>query len=232
MNHFNNALKFSAIIVVLIILTFGYVLWERYLGNHFVGMFDEYGLPSRIFRTGWPLLLDAWPLWFIPTLFILVLVQCGEYIAQRFINAKRKAATASEIKKISTAIESKEKMQIDFTRALEIEGLKQQVDILKKKYFEEHQKSQEIMRDAEETSIALQTAQKKAAEAVAAAAAATAAQPPTQPRVQAPTNAHNEAVISSLKADNKKLQKQITELQEDLEQSNALIEKLLETQGN
>ncbi len=229
----NNLTKLKPLFQLLIILaiifliTLGYIVWGRYLNNHFLGSFDQYGSPSSVFETGWQIMTHAWPLWVIPTLFFLAIIELIEFLVRDYTNSQKEEeqkSTEQQTKKIEKV---KEKSQMDFTRALEIEELKQQVDILKHKYFEEHQKAQESSRNIEEMSIALEAARK--------AAAAVPPPPPAEPRkTTAPvaTNAHNEVVISSLKAENKKLLKQVAELQEDLEQSNALIEKLLETQGS
>lgn len=223
MNNFNNIsnpLKIVLLSVILVLSILGYILWGRYLDNHFVGTFDSDGLPSIFTHTGWLLMLDAWPLWLIPSLFILLLTQIAGVFIRHLLGTQKNQTSQIEQQKTQMLNQVKEKSQMDFTRALEVEELKQQVDILKHKYFEEHKKAEEALRNAEEVSIALESAQK-----------ANKAQP--RPAVSAQSSAdsaHNEILISSLKVDNKKLQKQVAELQEDLEQSNALIEKLLETQ--
>lgn len=224
----NNISKIIALAVVLIILILGFVLWEDYLRDHFVGAFDQYGLPSKFFRTGLPLMIDAWPIWVIPSVLLVLLAVTVERIFQHFSDEKKQQLTKDHENKAAMIAEAKGKNQIEFNRALEIEGLKQQVEILKQKYFEEHRKSQDVARIIEEATLQTQLAQKEASEAKAIAAASSKS---TKTTISAPSNAHNEAVITSLKADNKKLQRQIAELQEDLEQSNALIEKLLETQA-
>lgn len=224
MNYLNkNTLKIVALGFILVLLTMGFVLWGHYLNNHFVGAFDEYGLPSKFFRVGWPLMIDAWPLWFFPSLFFVLIAQTAKWVLQYLLASKEKDTKAQ-----NAGIS--EKSHVEFHRALEVEGLKQQVDILKHKYFEEHHKSQELAQHIEESTLAVQLAQKEATEAKAIAAAAQKSSSGTA--TPQPSNAHNEAIITTLKADNKKLQRQIMELQEDLEQSNALIEKLLETQGS
>ncbi len=229
----NNLKKLHTVFQLLIVLAilflviFGYIVWGRYLNNHFLGSFDQYGTPNNIFETGWDIMSHGWPLWVIPTLFFLVIVELIEFLARGYVEAQKEDDQKSTEQQTQKITKIKEKSQMDFTHALEIEQLKQQVDILKHKYFEEHQKTQESARNIEEMSIALEAAQK--------AAAAVPPPPPVEPRkTTAPvaTNAHNEVVITSLKAENKKLLKQVAELQEDLEQSNALIEKLLETQGS
>ena len=233
MNYFNNnTFKIIALAIVLVILTIGFAAWEDYLNDHFVGTFDQYGLPSQFFRTGWPLIIDAWPFWLIPSVLLVLLVQTIERALRHFMGAKNKKTEEANAQKTAAIINAKEKNHIEFNRALEIESLKQQVEILKHKYFEEHRKSQDSTRNIEEAVLAMHLAKKEASEAKALAQAAVFKNPTVAKAPPAPTNAHNEAVITSLKADNKKLQKQIAELQEDLEQSNALIEKLLETQGS
>jgi hypothetical protein len=232
MNFNKKTRQIIALAVVLIILTIGFAAWQDYLNEHFVGTFDQYGLPSQFFRTGWPLIIDAWPIWLIPSVLLVLIVQTIDRVLRHFIEAKRNTIAESNAEKTATITGGKEKNQIEFHRAIEIESLKQQVEILKHKYFEEHRKSQDATRNIEEAVLALHLAQKETAEAKAVAQAAVFAAPSPAKTTQAPSNAHNEAVITSLKADNKKLQKQIAELQEDLEQSNALIEKLLESQGN
>ena len=233
MNNFNNnAFKIIALGVILAFLTAGFVFWQNYLYDHFMGTFDAYGLPSQSFRTGWPLMIDAWPFWFFPSLLMIILVQVSLWVIQQTSKSKQQKEQEENSKKTTAINAVKEKSNIEFNRALEIEGLKQQVEILKHKYFEEHHKLQEIMRNTEESTLSLQLAQKEAAEAKAAAERALSKAKTSASPSSSPSNAHNEAVITSLKAENKKLQKQVAELQEDLEQSNALIEKLLETQGN
>lgn len=224
---FSLSTTFKLIIVAIILAlhTVLYVLWRHYLSDHFLGSFDEYGIPSNIFHTGWGIMLSEWPLWLVPTLYGVVLFNLIGYTITGYLRSKKDKTRFLNEQKNQKTEEIKAKNQMDFKHALELEELKQQVDILKHKYFEEHHKAEEANRTAEQMSEELEMAKKAAAKI------------PTPPKAEVKkalpaTNAHNEAVIATLKADNKKLVKQIDELQEDLEQSNALIEKLLETQGS
>lgn len=206
---------------VLVLLTILYVWWGRYLNEHFAGTFDVYGLPSKFYRTGWFLLIDAWEIWVIPTLFLLIVGLGLEHWFRHVhtysesFSKHRRVLEAMREKQIMELASQKAKNKMSFSHALELEALKQQVGILKGKYLEERQRSEQVVRDADE---AIEKARKQVPSPVAIM--------PTPP-----SNAHNEAIISSLRAENKKHLKQIADLQDDLDQSNALIEKLLEGQG-
>lgn len=213
-------LKTIGLGLVLVLLTIIYVWWGHYLHRHFAGAFDEYGLPSKFFRTGWFLLIDAWEIWVIPTLFLLIV---GLGLEHWFLHVHTYSESFSKHRKVLEAMREKQIMELasqkaknkmSFSHALELEALKQQVGILKGKYLEERQRAEQAVRDADE---AIQKASRQSPLSVVAAPAL-------------PSNAHNEAIISSLRAENKKHLKQIADLQEDLDQSNALIEKLLEGQ--
>ena len=213
-SQYQQRIVLAILLVIIIALTTGYILWGNYLETHFVGTFDQYGLPSKLFRSGWALMLDAWPLWLFPAVFISILVRASEIMFRRYFLELSKADLAKlEIEKTEQTkiIHTHEKKEHDFNHALEIETLKQQVNILKTKYIEEHNRAEEAIRTAEE-------ATERAEEATEAIPP-----PPIVKMLQAPVNTQNEALIISL-------QKKIKTLQEDLEQSNALIEKLLETQ--
>jgi len=43
-------------------------LWEVFMQNHFIGRFDDHGLPSHISKPGWHLFFSAWPVWLMPTI--------------------------------------------------------------------------------------------------------------------------------------------------------------------
>jgi hypothetical protein len=220
----STTFKLLLVSVILILLTIAFAMWGYYLNHHFVGSFDEYGIPSEIFHSGWDIGTQEWPVWVIPSFFFLALFALAFFLISDYLSTKIPKQDTHKAEE--TIVKITEAKQLNFTRALELEELKQQVDILKHKYFEEHHKVEEANRNVEQMNIALAVAQKETAAALTAVPKKT-----EEKKTPVITNAHNEAVISSLKADNRKLHKQITELQEDLEQSNALIEKLLETRG-
>jgi len=220
-DNIKSLLKTIGVGCILVILTILYVWWRHYLSDHFAGEFDAYGLPSKMFRSGWFLLVDAWELWVIPTLIFLIIGLSVEYWCRHILPESSHHASTHENdelkeKEMLVVAEKKAHQNISFSHALEIEALKQQVEILKKKYLEERQHAEQTLRDADEM---LEKAKR-----------ATPVMPSSAAPTSAPSNAHSEAVITSLRAENKKLQQQVTDLQEDLDQSNALIEKLLEEQ--
>jgi len=44
----------------------GFHIWEVYLSNHFIGTYDEYGIPYKFSGHGWRLMLIGWPIWVNP----------------------------------------------------------------------------------------------------------------------------------------------------------------------
>lgn len=71
----------------------GYDSWSLYLNRHFLAGIDQLGVFYRASRGGWYLLLDAWPLWVIPNLFVLgIYGACAWYLQKRLAeSAQRKA---------------------------------------------------------------------------------------------------------------------------------------------
>ena len=130
-----NILKIATLAGVLIFMTVGFAFWQDYLREHFVGGFDQYGLPSQFFRTGWPLALDAWPIRVTPSVLLIILVQTIDRIIRHFADSKKEKIASENAQKMAEIGEAKGKNQMEFNRSLEIESLKQQVEILKKKYF-------------------------------------------------------------------------------------------------
>jgi len=54
--------------------TAGFHLFEVFLHNHFLGTYDEQGLPYKFSESGWELLLRAWPIWFVPMLIVILIL--------------------------------------------------------------------------------------------------------------------------------------------------------------
>jgi|GEM_PF-6580707 len=65
---------FTAVIVFAVLIATGIFLWEAYLTNHFIGSYDEQGLPVYVSNSGWILMWHTWPLWFMPTLGVTLLI--------------------------------------------------------------------------------------------------------------------------------------------------------------
>lgn len=229
MNNFKNIknlddiLRIAVVVAILALISVGYTLWIHYLDSHFVGTFDVDGLPSTFFRTGWPLMLDAWELWLVPSIFILVIAELSRYAYQCFYKKPSQATAISSPQPTTHPHIEIQQNSLDFEHSLEIETLKQQNVIIKAKYFEEHKRAEQAIREKEEVLFKLESMSKEMPQQTA---------PIFMQAPPAPSTAHFEAEISSLKAENKKLLKQMTGLQDDLEQSNALIEKLLEVQSD
>lgn len=198
------------VIMAILLLIVAYVLWSNYLDSHFIGTFDQYGLPVQFSQTGWSLLFIAWPLWAIP----LMVIQALIYIGRLVFSCWKHTPISPEPEKPPISTPPLHHLnENDFSRALEIETLKFQFDTIKKKYFEEHKKMEETLLMAKKAKGKKSTNSSKSPEIMSTNANH--------------SSAHYEAIITSLKAENKKSLKQIAVLKEDLEQSHSLIEKLL-----
>lgn len=70
-------LRISIIVVVIALVSAwgaaGFHLWENYLSNHFIGTYDEYGIPYKFSGHGWRLMLRGWPIWVVPTFLALAI---------------------------------------------------------------------------------------------------------------------------------------------------------------
>jgi len=63
-------LKFLYLFFAVFLLTVSFYFWERYLLNHFLGGYDQYGLPAQQSATGFFFFLAGWPVWSFPLLVI------------------------------------------------------------------------------------------------------------------------------------------------------------------
>lgn len=120
--------------IILSLLTTGLQLWQVYLAEHFLGGFNEYGLPANFSRNGWGLMWDALPLWLVPTLIFALLAI--------FFTLTFKIATdsSSEIQTQPLSPSKPEESEIragmtdaDLLHALEIQKLKRELAGLKTK---------------------------------------------------------------------------------------------------
>ena len=72
----NGPLKTKIIlltIIAVILASVSYYFWEDYLFSHFLGGYDQYGLPKQVSYQGFYFFFAAWPLWLYP-LFLLCLL--------------------------------------------------------------------------------------------------------------------------------------------------------------
>jgi hypothetical protein len=67
-------LFFAVFSLILIALFAACDSLSLYLETHFVGRFDEEGIPFRVSREGWLGLWDAWPFWGLPTIVFSVIL--------------------------------------------------------------------------------------------------------------------------------------------------------------
>lgn len=132
--------KFSLSITLLALaaawLSAGFHLWETYLGRHFIGGYDQYGLPSTFSRSGWYLLIDASPLWLIPALTLTLI----SLLAYRYLKPATKRVTATPKAQLIQGNTSREVSQ-----QLQIEQLQQQTARLEEKLIHEKKRMQEYI---------------------------------------------------------------------------------------
>lgn len=122
--------------------TAGFHFWETYLYNHFIGGFNEFGLPDNYSDTGWGLMIDAWPLWLIPTILAVVLSLIISYFYREYRSSSTPIDEDEETDQqpVMTGISSS-----GLAHQLEIQKLKQQVEIAKEKYQElKHQSGTDV----------------------------------------------------------------------------------------
>lgn len=120
-------------------LTAAFHFWRLYLYNHFLGSFDMYGLPGHLSRSGWYLLIDAWPLWLVPaivTLSIAVIVMLVFYYLHTQSIVKNDSATNMPITTVSGTSST------TMVQQMEIKKLQQQLNMAKQKLREFQQTGQ------------------------------------------------------------------------------------------
>jgi hypothetical protein len=82
--NWRTTLGFTALAVIVILFAAGFDAWREFLRIHFVGEYDKLGIPFRRAGPGWSILLEAWPLWVVPTLFAAVLALVIDWVARHF----------------------------------------------------------------------------------------------------------------------------------------------------
>jgi len=135
-----HAFKVGLIALAVSWLTVGIHFWEIYLSNHFMGAFNQYGLPSKTFRTGWLLMVDAWVLWVIPAFVILLVFILLQILLKRIFRSinqsPEKTITSPQINTLENT---------DLMHELEIQELNQQIETLKQKYREQRRQNQALL---------------------------------------------------------------------------------------
>lgn len=109
-------------------LTAGFHFWEVYIHNHFIGNYDRYGLPTNFSRSGWYLLIDAWPLWLLPSITTLLIATVTAVLVIHFKPTVLNVASTGQY---TNGSDSK-----NVVSQLEIKKLQRQLDVSKKKMRE------------------------------------------------------------------------------------------------
>lgn len=126
----------TMLVAVLIMIHY----FDLYLNNHFVATFDETGLPTDFTRSGPYLLLDAWPIWLVPSLLIGLALSASFYwhhLQMRFFPKQRRSAIKKELgeyiedQKVSKSLPETRDMVAD---KLEIEKLKHKLAVAEEKF--------------------------------------------------------------------------------------------------
>lgn len=76
---------FTFLSAVVVSCAAGYDTWNYYLKQHFLAGIDQLGVPFHASRSGWFLLIDAWPLWVIPSLILVVITGLALWYLQKSI---------------------------------------------------------------------------------------------------------------------------------------------------
>lgn len=129
-------LRVSGIALVVAWLTAGFHFWEVYLGTHYLGGFNEYGLPADFSRTGWALLIDAFTLWAVPSLICALI---ASLLTGFFLTREPNQTPNSESDEENMPLTSPSKTGMsssDLVNQLEIQKLKRKLELAKSKIRE------------------------------------------------------------------------------------------------
>ncbi len=86
--NWRTSLLFTGLATFVVLSISGIDAWSAYLKTHFVGQFDQLGIPFREAGPGWTLLPASWPLWLVPTfIFAIIAAGLGWWLCLRLNNA-------------------------------------------------------------------------------------------------------------------------------------------------
>lgn len=115
--------------------------FSTYLNTHFIGQFDQLGIPFREAGPGWAILSSAWPLWVVPALFAALISLVANYLFQ-LTNAQI-AVPSTAVTELQTSLPVREPIPIpapepvapfkNLGHTLELESLKQELAITREK---------------------------------------------------------------------------------------------------
>ncbi|AHE66135.1 hypothetical protein [Legionella oakridgensis] len=71
----------------------GYYFWEAYLLTHYLGGYDQYGLPVQRSYPGFHFFFHAWPLWFFPMIVILAIMIFLQWLRMAKVRREKQILT-------------------------------------------------------------------------------------------------------------------------------------------
>ncbi len=83
--------KWLFVTALVMIMSILFYFWELYLYDHFLGGYDEYGIPMQASKNGIRLFFTSWPLWAFPA-FIM-----GLLVWAKFAGTKKRVAQKVEV---------------------------------------------------------------------------------------------------------------------------------------
>lgn len=106
-----------AVTIAVAVIAVAYYFWETFLFEHYLGGYDEFGLPIQRSHPGFYFLLHAWPLWVFPLIFVFIVLW--------LLRLTKSQKADSRIKALEKELKLKEK-ELDSLR-LDLELTKKEV---------------------------------------------------------------------------------------------------------
>lgn len=137
---------FFLTIIAVVLASVSYYFWEDYLFSHFLGGYDQYGLPKQVSHQGFYFFISAWPVWLYP-IFLLCLLAGILYLIgfdEKIKAARQNYLQTQKIRKEKQALKQELQNvhgQLDATRA----QLRKKVDQLKSKNLQVEEEYSDLM---------------------------------------------------------------------------------------
>ncbi len=92
--NWRTSLSFIGLATFVVLTITGINAWSDFIKTHFVGQFDQLGIPFRQAGPGWTLLPTSWPLWLVPTgIFTVLALGLGWWLHQCFATTSTSGAS-------------------------------------------------------------------------------------------------------------------------------------------
>jgi len=144
--NWRTTLAFVGLAIIAVLVISGIDAWSAYIKAHFVGRFDQLGIPFREAGPGFSLLPASWPLWLVPTgIFAILATGLGWWLHQSYAPAAETKPVETPAKEIITSTTIPREpvgvivpplpgsMQKSVARQLELESLKHELASTKEK---------------------------------------------------------------------------------------------------